>query len=64
MEQILVPDILYYVIYTTVTINSMILAYYTGKQGSKATVKLAARYPKKRYKQFFSVLFSTVVLII
>jgi len=45
----LAVNVLFYMLYSTVIINSSILAYYAGKTLSKATVRAAAHYPKKRY---------------
>ena len=48
VDESLAVNVLLYMLYSIVIINSSILSYYTGKTLIKATVKVAARYPKKR----------------
>lgn len=48
VDESLAVNVFFYMLYSTVIINSSILAYYTGKMLTKATVRVAARYPKKR----------------
>ena len=46
VDESLAVNVLLYMLYSIVIINSSILSYYTGKTLIKATVMVAARYPK------------------